>query len=58
MGLKAPGIVTFLLTVIVTVIVLVTKFFGADVPIVKDYDFWVLLGAHLVLILACLMRGL
>lgn len=58
MGLKAPGILTFLLTVILTVIVLVTKFFDANVPIVKDYDFWVLLTAHVVLILACLMRGL
>lgn len=58
MGLKAPGIVTFLLTIILTVVVLVTRFFDANIPIVQAYDFWVLLTAHLILVLACLMRGL
>lgn len=58
MGLKAPGIITFLLAVILTVSVLISKFFNAEIPILQGNEFWVLLSAHVLLILGCLMRAL
>lgn len=58
MGLKAPGMITFLIAVILTVTVLIVKFFDAKIPFIEDREFWVLLFAHLILILGCLMRGL
>lgn len=57
MSLKAPGILTFMLSVIITVVVLVAMFFGASIPLLKGNEFWALLVAQLVLILGCLMRG-
>jgi hypothetical protein len=60
MGLKAPGIVTFMLSVILTVTVLIVHFFGADVPLLKDTatHFYALLIAQLILVVGCIMRGL
>lgn len=58
MGLKAPGILTFMLSVIITVVVLVVTFFGADIPLLKGNEFWALLVAQLILVLGCIMRGL
>ncbi|MEO1207204.1 MAG: hypothetical protein AAFR75_10665 [Pseudomonadota bacterium] len=58
MGLKAPGIITFLLTVVLTVTVLITKFFNAEIPLLQGNEFWVLLTAHVILLLGCLMRAL
>jgi hypothetical protein len=58
MVLKAPGILTFMLSVILTVVVLVALFFGADIPLLKGHEFWALLAAQIVLILGCIMRGL
>jgi hypothetical protein len=58
MGLKAPGIITFLFTIILTVTVLIVKFFDAKIPFIENREFWVLLFSHLILILGCLMRGL
>ena len=59
MGLKAPGILTFMISVILTVAVLFTIFFKAEVPgLSGDNGFWGLLLAQLVLILGCTMRGL
>ena len=58
MGLKAPGILTFMLSVILTVTVLMIKFFGADIPFITGNEFWALLLAQFVLILGCIMRGL
>ncbi|MGQ0673813.1 MAG: hypothetical protein ACT4N2_13180 [Hyphomicrobium sp.] len=58
MVLKAPGILTFTLSVIMTVLALVTYFFGADIPFVTKQEFWVVLLAEIVLILGCVMRGL
>lgn len=58
MGLKAPGILTFMLSVIITVVVLVVTFFGADIPLLKGNEFWALLVAQIILVLGCIMRGL
>lgn len=58
MGLKPPGIITFLLTVVLTVTVLITKFFNAEIPLLQGNEFWVLLTAHVILMLGCLMRAL
>ena len=58
MGLKAPGIITFLLSVILTVTVLIIKFFGAEIPFVTGNEFFVLLLAQVILVFGCIMRGL
>jgi hypothetical protein len=57
MTLKAPGILTFMFAVILTVCVLVVKFFGAEIPFIKGHEFWVLLGSQVILILGCIIRG-
>ena len=57
-GLKAPGIITFMVSVILAVIVLVSTFFGADIPGLKGHEFWALLLSYGVLMLGCLLRGL
>ena len=58
MGLKAPGILTFMLSVILVVIVIIARFFGAAIPMVSGNEFYLLLLAHAVLVLGCIMRGL
>ncbi len=58
MGLKAPGILTFMLSVILTVLALVTFFFGANIPYITGQEFWVLLVSQVILIFGCIMRGL
>ncbi len=58
MGLKAPGILTFMVSVVLTVTVLITKFFGAEIPFLVGNEFWVLLAAQVILVLGCIMRGL
>lgn len=58
MGLKAPGIITFMLSVILAVVVLVSTFFKADIPGLSGNEFWALLLSYSILMLGCLMRGL
>jgi hypothetical protein len=58
MGLKAPGILTFMVSVILTVLALITKFYGTDIAFIKDQELWVLLVAQIILIFGCVMRGL
>ncbi len=58
MGLKAPGILTFLISIILTVTVLIMKFFDAQIPLLMGNEFWALLAAQIILILGCIMRGL
>jgi len=60
MALKAPGILIFMLSIILSLAVLFTRFFGANLPILTGdatqfYAMWV---AYLVLVLGCVMRGL
>jgi len=57
MGLKAPGILTFMLSVIMVVCVLVVKLFGAQIPFVNGHEFWWMLAAHAILVTGCTMRG-
>jgi hypothetical protein len=58
MGLKAPGIITFMLSVILTVIVLTSKFFGADIPGLTGNESWALLVSYSILMLGCMVRGM
>ena len=58
MSLKAPGIITFMLSVILVVCVLMAKLFQASIPLVNGNEFWILLLAHAVLVFGCIMRGL
>lgn len=58
MGLKAPGIVTFMLSVILTVIVLMSKFFGAEIPWLTGNESWAMLASYTILMLGCMVRGM
>ena len=58
MVLKAPGIITFILSIVLTVCVLIVRFFGAEIPLFVGNEFWFLLLAHVILLLGCIMRGL
>ncbi len=59
MGLKAPGILTFMISVILTVAVLFVWFFDAKIPLLEGPGLLVgLLLAQVILILGCTMRGL
>ncbi len=58
MGLKAPSIITFMLSVILAVIVLTSVFFGAEIPGLKGNELWALLGSYAILMLGCMVPGL
>lgn len=58
MALKAPGLLTFMVSVVLTVVVLIMKFFGAEIPFLIGNEFWALLLAQVILIFGCIMRGL
>ncbi len=58
MTLKAPGILTFLISIVLVVCVLMIKFFGASVPILSGHEFWGLLVAHAILVMGCLIRSI
>jgi hypothetical protein len=58
MVLKAPSILTFMVSVVLTVVVLIMTFFGAQIPYLVGHEFWVLLVAQVILVLGCIMRGL
>ena len=58
MTLKAPGILTFMVAIILVVAVVMIRFFGASVPLLNGHEFWGLLGAFTLLALGCLLRGL
>ncbi len=49
---------TFMFSVILTVIVLISKFFGATIPVLSGNEFWALLIAQIILALGCMLRGL
>jgi len=59
MALKTPGKLTFLLSIVLAVAVLVAKF-GVAVPFLSDgaAQFYGLLAAYVILVLGCTMRGL
>ncbi|MET1047055.1 MAG: hypothetical protein ABWX70_10220 [Hyphomicrobium sp.] len=56
--MKTPGIITFMLSVILTVIVLMSKFFGAEIPGITGNESWAMLGAYTILMLGCMVRGM
>ena len=58
MTLKAPGILTFLMSVVLVVAVLMIHFFGANVPGLSGHEFWGLLAAHVILAMGCLVRAM
>jgi hypothetical protein len=58
MSLKAPGIVTFMLSIIIMVCAIVVRFFDAQIPFIRGNEFFALFFAYLVLVLGCLMRRL
>jgi hypothetical protein len=60
MALKAPGILTFLLSIVVALAVLFAKFFGASVPLLtgETTHFYGMLAAYVILLFGCIMRGL
>lgn len=58
MGLKAPSILTFMISVIMVVVIIISKFFGASIPVISGNEFYVLLLAHVILVLGCVLRAL
>ncbi len=58
MGLKAPGILTFTLSIILVVIAAGSKYAQAHLPLINGNEFPLLILAHRVLVLGCMMRGL
>ncbi len=58
MGLKAPSIITFLISIILVVAVLMIKFAGANVPLIQGHEFWALLFAYSLLAAGTLTRSL
>jgi hypothetical protein len=58
MGLKAPSIVTFMVTVIVAVVALMSYFFSAEIPFIKGNEMWALITAYFILMMGCMIRGL
>jgi hypothetical protein len=58
MALKAPGILTFMLSVVLVVTVMMIKFAGANVPGLSGHEFWGLLVAYLLLASGSLIRAL
>jgi hypothetical protein len=60
MALKAPGILAFLLSIIVALAVLVARLFPGVVPLLAGdtAQFYALLAAYVILLLGCTMRGL
>lgn len=58
MGLKAPGILTFTLSIVLVVIATGSKYAQAHLPLVNGNEFPLLILAHLVLVVGCILRGL
>ena len=60
MALKAPGILSFLVSIVLALAVVVAKAFPALLPLLSGatVQFYALLAAYAVLVLGCIMRGL
>jgi hypothetical protein len=60
MALKAPGILIFTLSIVVSLAVLFARFFGSSVPYLTGdtTQFYAMMAAYLILMLGCIMRGL
>ena len=55
--IKRPSTLTFLIVLIVSGAAIASRF-GVKIPMIGGHEFWMLLAAHVLLVLACLMRGL
>lgn len=58
MALKAPGIITFMLSIILVVCAVVAYFFQAAIPLVSGHEFATALIAYTVLLIGCLIRAI
>jgi hypothetical protein len=60
MGLKAPSMITFLLSLMLMMAVLFAKYFGASIPGLSGdvTQFAGLLVAYILLMMGCLFRSL
>lgn len=60
MILKAPGILTFLVSIALALGVLYASYFGGDGSFLSGYaaQFYAMFGAYVILVLGCIMRGL
>jgi amino acid transporter len=60
MGLKAPGLLTFLLSFVIMLAVMFAKYFGASIPGLSGdvTQFAGLLIAYLILVMGCIFRAL
>ena len=60
MGLKAPGMLTFLVSLVIMLAVLGAKYFGATIPGLNHdtTQFAGLLAAYVLLMLGCLLARL
>ena len=58
MGLKAPSIITFTLSIILVVIAAGSKYAQAHVPMVNGNEIPMLIFAHLLLALGCVLDRL
>jgi hypothetical protein len=58
MGLKAPSILTFTLSVVLVVIAAGSKYAQARVPLINGNEFALLIIAYLLLVLGCITRRL
>jgi hypothetical protein len=58
MNLKAPGILTFTLSIVLLVVAVVSKYAQAHIPIINGKEVPLLILAHLILAFGCIMRGL
>ncbi len=58
MVLKSPGIITFMLSLILVVCAIVVQFFGASIPLISGHEFLTVLIAYIVLLSGCLVRAL
>lgn len=60
MALKAPGILVFLLSIVLALAVLFSRYFGATVPLLTGdaTQFYGMMAAYIILVLGCIMRGL
>ncbi len=60
MGLKAPNIIIFLLSIILAVVVIMARVFDAQIPLLTEggSQFYGLLVAYILLVMGNLARGL
>lgn len=58
MVLKAPGIVTFMLSVVLMVATLINFFFSSQIPLLTGNEMWAFLASQIILVMGCIMRGL